>query len=502
MRQMYETFTQKCSDEGRKISEKEAALLIERAHEINERHTSSFTSESYKGNKSLLELLKDEKSRFSDEAKSAIRKFTTTGQRPAGSAQGHGGVIGGGHHHHGGHHGGGAVGGGGIPSGGGIPHHPSDRPHGGTTSPGRPGTSGGGVPHHPSDRPHGGTTSPSRPGTSGGGISGPGAHPGTPSSGGASGPGTNPSAPSGGISGPGAPSAGSGVEGPYGKEILNFVANKRTWECHWFPMQETRANGGDPVNNLYAPKGPLDKLDQVTGGHAREYEFKNNRKAVDEGAEYQWWGHCNNASEAACLLRAPVKSVTYKGVTFTPGDIQGLLVKVTPHLVADRVDFKGRRYNAENRDDPNDPNPDLFLKVITEWAAEGIPFVLDIDPKAQVWNYPYDQVKVYESDKAPEGSSHPGGEGVKFYHIEMAGTGYDKKRRVYAAYIQRDSNGTAVNSGWIKLPNTHANADFMWRPHPNGDLMQKSSWVARPGHGNNPEVDPQVVYDIYMQSIA
>jgi len=177
------------------------------------------------------------------------------------------------------------------------------------------------------------------------------------------------------------------------------------------------------------------------------------------------------------------------------------LVKVTPSLV-NNVDFKGERYNS-SRDNPGDPKPEVFLQVLEDWSKDGLPFVLDIDHREQVWNFPYDKAKVFESDQAPEGfSASLSGEGTtKYYHIEMSGTGFDNKARVYECYVQKNNAGSVISSGWIKTPSTHNNADFMWRPHPVGDLTNKANWQQR-GKVSNPNVDPQVVYDIYMRSIA
>ncbi len=272
-------------------------------------------------------------------------------------------------------------------------------------------------------------------------------------------------------------------------------------------MKETRA-GGDPNNNLYAVNSSLDKYDKVTGKKAREFEYNTHRKSQETGNTYAWWGHCNNASEAACILRAPKHDVVRKlptgeTVVFTPHDIQGLLVKVTPGLVA-KVDFKGNRFNDPRRDDPNEPAPDVFLAVMQEWALEGIQFVLDIDRNEQVWNFPYDQVKISESTNPPQGfaaSGLPTDGSVKYYHIEMSGTGFEAKKRVYECYVQRNGSNGVVAKGWIKTPNSHNNPDFMWRPHPVGDIMNKANWK-RTERASNPEIDPQIVYDIYMESLA
>jgi hypothetical protein len=90
---------------------------------------------------------------------------------------------------------------------------------------------------------------------------------------------------------------------------------------------------------------------------------------------------------------------------------------------------------------------------------------------------------------------------VTYYHIEISSTGYSEKNRRYDCYIVKDASSNVVKSRWLK---THENndiwPDFMWRPHPIDDLTKKSCWKL-PSRPSNPEVDPQVVYDIYMQSL-
>lgn len=472
MLQIHQRCTQGSSEGGKKISEKDALQLVRRAHEINEAQSSSYSSDSARGNKYLLRMMDQYGKDFSPESQNLIQKYIRTGKVPTSQA-GSVGVpsTGGGISHGGGHSGG--IGHGGY--GGGRPHGgvPTTGPsHGGVPTHG--GSHGAGDPSHPSD--------PSVGGSAGGGANAGPSGPTMPTP-------TTPTTPVGGDD--------VGTVGPNGKVILDFRASKSTWGCHWFPMQETRA-GGDPTNNLYAVGGPLDKLDKVTGGNARQYEWNNNRKAVDAGREYSWWGHCNNASEAACILPEPKHSVVMTGrdgsqVKFSKNDIQGLLVKCTPGLIT-RVDFKGERFNTPSRDNPNDPAPAMFIQVMKDWSDEGIPFVLDIDRSEQVWNFPYDQVKISESDNAPQGVSVPSG--AKYYHIEMSGTGFPEKARIYECWVAADGS-----SEWVKTPNTHNNPDFMWRPHAIGDIMDKTTWQLR-GRPSNPEVDPQMVYEIYMKSLA
>lgn len=581
MLQIHERCTQSNSDGGKKVSEQETRLLIQRAEEINTTSHSSFHKESRKGNKYLLKLVNTYPEDFSPDSQKMINKYITTGQMPSvsvmpsspaatrreilpaavafsPSTDGHA------HHTHShspevprnspaeaprpdsepkkrrrrgagevssptgssgltanaGASGVGMGAGAGV-IGAGAPLAPAIPPRTPVSPSGQPAAIGT-LPSIPTptrpipiSTPSIPISTPSVPSAPPASVSPP-AIPSTPPAAtnpprtpltppAVTPPASNPIAsPTSPISMPG---GAVGTIGPNGKIILDFQAQHKTCAWHWFPLQETTP-GGDPINNLYAKDGCLDKLDKVTGGTARQYEYDHNRKAKDAGKQFAWWGHCNNAAEAACILPEPKKSVVMKAkdgseVKFSKNDIQGLLVLMSSSLVS-RVDFRGERFNNPTRDDPNDPKPELFLKVMQEWSADGLPFVLDIDRLEMVWNYPYDQVRIAESDKAPEGfnaSSLPRDGSVKYYHIDMSGTGFDAKRRVYECFVQKGANGQVTTSGWIKTPNTHNNPDFMWRPHPIADIMNKDNWVLR-GKPSNPMIDPKVIYDIYMKSLA
>lgn len=551
----FKTYSQRSSDQGKQISEQEAMTLIRRAKTLNGTYTSScFGSSENKGTNDLKSLVKQHGDRFSPESKAAINAFVTTGNLPryqtapvgmdipvvnppynagvGGSSMPSNGaavpvfanggmppIIG---------SGGAAVRNPGIPSGSpsgvnfnggainaGAGHAASgamdttrrDAPRAGRpradSGPGSNGSisarpdprnpahgpaAGGAVLNPTGPRPTPATpvapTTPTTPTTP--------ATPAAPSM---------PSTPPANIGGP------TGVSTPHGTRTLDFKSQNSTWNCHWFPMQETRP-GGDAMNNLYAKGGALYKLDLLTGKSSQQYEYAHHRKGIGEGRQYSWWGHCNDAAQSACILREPKRAVTMTArdgskVTFDTNDIQGLLVKASSSLMS-KVDFKGQRFNTANRDDPNEPYPDMFIEVMTSWAKDGLPFVLDIDREGQVWNFPYDQVQIDESTRAPQGfdpSSLASNGAVTYYHIHMAGTGYPDKVRNYECFVQRDGSGKVLKSGWIKTPNTNNNPDFMWRPHPAANLYDRATWHLH-DKPSNPEIDMQTIYDIYMQSIA
>lgn len=283
----------------------------------------------------------------------------------------------------------------------------------------------------------------------------------------------------------------------HGKVILDWKSPKSTWPCHWWPMKAQQP-GGDPMNNLYAPNGPLDKYRIAFGGEALAYERANHA-----GGD-AWFGHCNNAAQVASVLRQPVKDVVMNGVTFTAHDISGLLCKVVPSLVVKEEDFTGMRYNGAN-DDPSEPNPVVFLKMLKDFCKSGEgPFILDIDRTVQVWNYPFDQAKVYESDKAPTGfnpAALPRGGKTKFYRTELKGTGYPQQERKYQFWIQYDASGQPTERGYVAGEDEKINADFGWRAKAVGNLDNAAAWVTN-GAQSNPHVLAQNVYKLYRASIA
>lgn len=106
----------------------------------------------------------------------------------------------------------------------------------------------------------------------------------------------------------------------------------------------------------------------------------------------------------------------------------------------------------------NSAKSNYFLHLLEDWSKDRLPFVLDTDREKQVWNLPYDRVRVSESSQAPNGfdaSNLPNDGSVTYYHIVMSGAGYYDKQRIYEFYVQRDGFGNVVSQGWINTPYTH-----------------------------------------------
>jgi hypothetical protein len=257
------------------------------------------------------------------------------------------------------------------------------------------------------------------------------------------------------------------------RATLEFNA-KSAAAYHWFPITE-RSPGGDPVNNLYVPLGPLDKLDKITGKQARKYEYDNFRNDMR-----QLWGHAEEAALAGCLLPPPKRKIVLsdlngKAIEFDINDIQGLLVKVVDNLFGEE-------------DKLRDMTPEAFLTTITEWAKDDLPFIVHIDAGSLAWPYSYDRVRV-----SPIASHEHSKRSRKNYRIEVSRTGYEGQGQTYDCYLKYDNNGQIIGSGWLgNYPRS------LIRPHPKGDVTDKELWkgVSR----MNPEIPLEMVYMIYKNS--
>lgn len=285
------------------------------------------------------------------------------------------------------------------------------------------------------------------------------------------------------------------IDSTGGKALLHARAKHTTWQCDWFPMT-LRPN--IPESSLFSPGGVCAKYDQAVGKSSRAYE-KTNHETVGTS----WSGHCDMASRVCALLSKPVKNVPHNGVTFTPHDIEGLLVMVSNDLAGPNEPFLGARNNGNPGDDPSEPYPHALMPALIQYLKDGKVIVLDIDNGPQVWNYAFDQGDIKEFSSPQTGMrkvSGMNGGTVKYQTWNLKGTGYDAEIRNYKSWIEYDSSGERLSSGWFGDPrDMKRNPDFMWVPTPCGDLSKKSNWPTVCSY--NPEIDPRVVFDIYSQSI-
>lgn len=289
-------------------------------------------------------------------------------------------------------------------------------------------------------------------------------------------------------------------DSPYGTLILDFIAHKKTCRWHWFPRQELNPHRDDANNNLFANNGALYKLDQVCDSWSQNYESSHDRFSFGSGPEYAWMGHQHEAAIAACIFPPPLHKVVMinrhgRPVTFTPLDIQGLLIKIVYSLIG--------KQDVVGTTDGETLSPEELIATLIAWAREQMPFVADLD-HGRVWTYPFDRVKIFMSITAPQGFDQERlyeDYITKFFRIEMTATGYPDLIQIYEVFVQYDRGGMPVNSGTVEPWARQNLPTRLMRPHAIDNLNNKESW---PEHntafGQNPCIMPRQVFDIFSRS--
>jgi len=149
------------------------------------------------------------------------------------------------------------------------------------------------------------------------------------------------------------------------------TATLGTFFVHWRPVNP------NIEGNLYGSNGPLAKYDAAFGSTSLNYELSHNVRYSN------WEGHCDKASIVSALLNEPRLSVIYNGVTFSPDDIKGLLVKVIMSLPFE-MKWLGRRYPDGGL---YEPLPQTLINGLSQWSSYHRPVIVDIERGYQVWNY-------------------------------------------------------------------------------------------------------------------
>jgi subtilisin-like proprotein convertase family protein len=134
---------------------------------------------------------------------------------------------------------------------------------------------------------------------------------------------------------------------------------------------------------------------------AYEWEVMNHGNG-QFGVQY-WWGHCNAWAAAACVEPEPVKEAEVNGITFTVGDMKGLLTEAWMECSSS---FFGSRNEAHKEEDDRqgiDYN-DVTAAAFHIFFADQIgnrdkAFVIDEFTGQEVWNQP---VKSYWSKCEPQ----------------------------------------------------------------------------------------------------
>ncbi|MBI4493847.1 MAG: hypothetical protein HY690_13730 [Chloroflexi bacterium] len=149
---------------------------------------------------------------------------------------------------------------------------------------------------------------------------------------------------------------------------------RKPWSGWWWPAFEGRGP------TLYQSNGPLDKYDRyverATGENplARPWERQEMRFPGST-----WAGHCNGWAAASLLEPEPTEPREAFGVTFSVGDLKGLL---SDYHFADAAAWT---FGEGGTVDPAD-----FHRALLDWVAgKGKGFVLTFEmADGEVWSFP------------------------------------------------------------------------------------------------------------------
>jgi hypothetical protein len=161
----------------------------------------------------------------------------------------------------------------------------------------------------------------------------------------------------------------------------------KPWSGWWWPASD----GEGPT--YFAPNSPLDKYDRyvtlATGEDPATRVWERQRIYYPTSG---WAGHCNGFAAAALLEPEPTQAREVLGITFSVGDLKGLL---TDYHFGDGV--------AWSYGDEGEPsvNPADFHRMLLSWMeAQGKGFVVTFDlGGGQVWSYPAYR---FESEWGPD----------------------------------------------------------------------------------------------------
>jgi hypothetical protein len=275
---------------------------------------------------------------------------------------------------------------------------------------------------------------------------------------------------------------------PYQKIILQWKANSQCDRYHWWPMTETSENADDPANNLYAISGGLGKYDKVKKTECVAEQRKNYFKKWDSNdSDAKWSGFCDKASILSCLYPYPKYDVIWEGITFTPTDIESLMIIACENSIQFwKSEFHGERNNGLKQDVQDEPLPSQLLEILTILSKETTPFVMDIDSDIAVWNYAYDSIDVREY-ATTEFNIERCGKGEKIYYIfEIQSCGYSDHNQILHGWI----NQSTGDEGWF----SKSHPDFLWRRYKKNSIWKGQCLI-------NKEIDATDVYYLYTQSM-
>jgi hypothetical protein len=198
----------------------------------------------------------------------------------------------------------------------------------------------------------------------------------------------------------------------------------------------------------------------------------------------EWSGHCNGWASAAIRHAEPRKSVTRKGVTFTPADIKGMLAELYMYTNSKLL---GGGYETVI-------NPASFHVSLTNWVGDQEhPIAMERTPGSTVWNYP---VYAFASTFKKRGRQVEVKVNIAFkeYLEREQNVAPQKAKNLYFHYaLQLDKEGKIVGGVYCYDSNQ---IDFLWIPLPATQGGTKGN------QQGNPYLDLDEVLAIWRESVS
>jgi hypothetical protein len=280
--------------------------------------------------------------------------------------------------------------------------------------------------------------------------------------------------------------------------ILKWESNVKTSRYHWWPMWETKIN--DRSNNLYSKRTGLDKYDILFETKSIKYQHDNYRiPFFSHREDKKWAGFCNYASILSSLYEYPKKDVTVrynnKCMKFDVWDIEALMICATDNAIKKNISiFFGLRNNDNSLTSIEEPKPSDLLTMLEVLCKYDKPFIMDIDNRNPVWNYAYDKVLILKLNTCSYKHIKPILGETIYYNFRIGSTAYPEKTQHLWSYINTiyDKQGNVVKKTEKWISTIHP--DFLWCKFPLNEPWQGKCVV-------NPEIDANIVYKIYMESL-
>lgn len=312
----------------------------------------------------------------------------------------------------------------------------------------------------------------------------------------------------------------------YGLSVINTrklpwrssVARARVtpWSSWWFPKRETsffddsRAAGSEDFSNL----STLSKFDLVKkmkdpdAPSAASFERSRFRRDA-----LSWEGLCDAWSIASISFPEPQRPVTVRlsssvadKVTFNISDLKGLLLKTLEAVDDSNFEYFGQKFTGQ---ETAWIYPDLFPEqfhrlVEVQLFERGEPFIMDIDPGVEIWNYPAYKANYLVSEIPGEPNAVLVrtwiyfADSLKSNDKSFIGTKEIIREYDYVLQGDRNANGDLVVTigYWVKGPtgvnSRHDHPDFILIPPGRGEMTRKS-W--------NPHIDIETVDEILSRAI-